>query len=1227
MTATKPPEIIQTSAMDCGPAALAALLGAHGLPTGVDALRGLCATDVDGTSIDDLEEVAERLGLEAEQVVVPLGQVLAAPHLYLPAILVTRTPNGYLHFVVAWRVRRGRVDVVDPAVGRRRLRVRDLHAEAFRHELLASADDWAEYALGEDARVALQARLNGSGARLNEALARGAIEGVGALLSELEPESEPVVERQSDDEVVVRGAVLVRAPRRRELEPGETLPPVFAPVRSPTRALLALLAGARGRVIASLVFAVLTGVAAVAEVLAAQPMLEDGATAGRLLTLAIAVSVALFAFTTSIALALAAGRRIEHRLRERLLERVPRLGDHYVRSRPPADIAERAHAIVLIRQLVELGSLGVQRLVEALAAVVAIVVIAPAAWPAALIVLVLAVIMPWWVSRWLAEPDLRARSAQGVVSLQLSDTLGAADVLRPLRDAPALLALRTPVLALWGKAAGAAQARLSAALLVVGLGGFLAAALATALAVSSGESAAIALTAAVLAFAATVAAQYVGIVARRLVPLRNAMARVLEPLEVALADPAPAEHEPAAGAARVVLEDVTVRLGPSCVLDGVSLDIEPGEHVVVVGASGAGKSSLIAVLAGWLTPSEGDVLVDGRPLGGEALVELRRATAWADTGTRVLDGTLRENADYGAAHDAPPAAERLRAVGLEGNPDARALSRADRQRLLLARALGRPNARLVLLDEAAAELPEAERRTTIARLRGTWERSTLINVTHDVAGALEFPRVLVVEHGEIVEDGAPAALAADPATRFHALLDAQQRLADRLATREPDAPRPDDAPPEPEPAPAARGGWRALLSERAILLPVAAALPASALGTLLLVLAGQRLDAGARSGSADELGWLAGTLALFAVTALALGGGSFALGRAAVGLGLALRRRALAGATGVRAAAVSVGRRVGLALDLELLETTALGAGATLAFAGAEAIVALVILTLAGQFGAAAALIAALIAAVALARPLARRGGAAVAARTAATEHLVERLLALRTVTIQEDPATERATRARLLDALEHSHARIDRMRVVLVAVLPRAAILAMLVPLALDPPAAPAAAAGMLGAILFSYGALERIGAALAELVPGGASAHAAVGLLATPAPEPVGAAVVPVARPTHVLHQTLAVNALLARPEWPPADGTLERLERRLAAVGLDALVERMPMGLGQPLGQTGWRLSQGERARLLLIRGLMAEPDRLIAEDPLGALDPHTAQRVLDALDADPVTVTIR
>ncbi len=72
--------------MDCGPVALTVLLGAHGLTADVDALRDVCATDVDGTSVDDLEEVACALGLDAEQVVVPWAQAVALPAAYLPAM-------------------------------------------------------------------------------------------------------------------------------------------------------------------------------------------------------------------------------------------------------------------------------------------------------------------------------------------------------------------------------------------------------------------------------------------------------------------------------------------------------------------------------------------------------------------------------------------------------------------------------------------------------------------------------------------------------------------------------------------------------------------------------------------------------------------------------------------------------------------------------------------------------------------------------------------------------------------------------------------------------------------------------------------------------------------------------------------------------------------------------------------------------------------------------------
>ena len=70
------PEVVQTSAMDCGPATLKCLLEGFGISASYGRLREACQTNVDGTSIDTLEEVAVQLGLEAEQVVVPLDHVL-----------------------------------------------------------------------------------------------------------------------------------------------------------------------------------------------------------------------------------------------------------------------------------------------------------------------------------------------------------------------------------------------------------------------------------------------------------------------------------------------------------------------------------------------------------------------------------------------------------------------------------------------------------------------------------------------------------------------------------------------------------------------------------------------------------------------------------------------------------------------------------------------------------------------------------------------------------------------------------------------------------------------------------------------------------------------------------------------------------------------------------------------------------------------------------------------
>ncbi len=112
------PEVVQTSAMDCGPASLKCLAEGFGIPVSYGRLREACQTDVDGTSIDTMEEVAVQLGLEAEQIMAPADFVLLPEANLLPAIAVVLRAGKITHFVVAWRRQGGLLQVMDPAIGR-----------------------------------------------------------------------------------------------------------------------------------------------------------------------------------------------------------------------------------------------------------------------------------------------------------------------------------------------------------------------------------------------------------------------------------------------------------------------------------------------------------------------------------------------------------------------------------------------------------------------------------------------------------------------------------------------------------------------------------------------------------------------------------------------------------------------------------------------------------------------------------------------------------------------------------------------------------------------------------------------------------------------------------------------------------------------------------------------------------------------------------------------------
>ena len=153
------PEVVQTSAMDCGPACLSSLLEGHGIRASYGRLREACQTDLDGTSIDTLEEAAVTLGLEAEQIMLPADHLLLPAAAALPAIVVVRQPSGLTHFVIVWR-RHGRwLQIMDPATGRRWPTWQRFLSELYIHQLPVPAAAWREWAGGDESRAALTARL------------------------------------------------------------------------------------------------------------------------------------------------------------------------------------------------------------------------------------------------------------------------------------------------------------------------------------------------------------------------------------------------------------------------------------------------------------------------------------------------------------------------------------------------------------------------------------------------------------------------------------------------------------------------------------------------------------------------------------------------------------------------------------------------------------------------------------------------------------------------------------------------------------------------------------------------------------------------------------------------------------------------------------------------------------------------------------------------------------
>jgi len=228
--------------------------------------------------------------------------------------------------------------------------------------------------------------------------------------------------------------------------------------------------------------------------------------------------------------------------------------------------------------------------------------------------------------------------------------------------------------------------------------------------------------------------------------------------------------------AAVSLEDIVVEFGSVRAVDGVSLEIRPGEFFTLLGPSGSGKTTCLRLIGGFQYPTRGRVLIDGQ--------DATRLPPYArDVNTVFQDYALfphmnvRANVAYGLMVRGVPKGERsaradrlLEQVRLPGVGDRRPsqLSGGQRQRVALARALVN-EPKVLLLDEPLGALDLKLREQMQAELKALQRRLgiTFVFVTHDQHEALSMSdRIGVFSHGRIEQVGSPREVYERPATRF-----------------------------------------------------------------------------------------------------------------------------------------------------------------------------------------------------------------------------------------------------------------------------------------------------------------------------------------------------------------------------------------------------------------------------------------------------------------------------
>ena len=248
------------------------------------------------------------------------------------------------------------------------------------------------------------------------------------------------------------------------------------------------------------------------------------------------------------------------------------------------------------------------------------------------------------------------------------------------------------------------------------------------------------------------------------------------------------------GAISISLQEVSLENNGQTILRDLNLNLKAGEHISIVGKSGAGKSSLAGLLLGWDSPTSGSITINDNLLEGSMIESIRKQTVWLDPSVQLWNKSLIDNLKYGTEKVGNDEVTEILDTAdlfhiLEKMPQGMQtklgesgglVSGGEGQRVRLGRALLKKDPSLVILDEPFRGLDRDKRKQFIKKVRKQWSESTLIFISHDIEDTRSFDRVIVMEDGMIVEDGIPKNLSRRKESRYKDILNEEKEIQDMI---------------------------------------------------------------------------------------------------------------------------------------------------------------------------------------------------------------------------------------------------------------------------------------------------------------------------------------------------------------------------------------------------------------------------------------------------------------